>query len=77
MKFPISTVLRKMREDAGLTQAQLAAQLGLHQAVLSQREHHTRAITAAQFEDYARAFGMDLPTFLERVAKQIRAANGG
>lgn len=74
MKFPISSVLRTMREEAGLTQAQLAAKLGLQQAVISQREHHTRAIDVAQFEDYARALGLDLPTFLERVAKKIRSA---
>lgn len=73
MRFPISTALRTMREQAGLTQGQLAEKLGLHQAVISQREHHTRAITAQQFEDYARAFGLDLPAFLERVAKEVRA----
>jgi transcriptional regulator with XRE-family HTH domain len=77
MRFPISTALRTMREQAGLTQGQLAEKLGLHQAVISQREHHTRAITAAQFEDYARAFGLALPVFLERMAKIIRAADAG
>ena len=58
--------LRKAREDAGMTQVQLAKALGRSQTWVSKCELGERRVDFVELEDLARALGKDLGWFRTR-----------
>ena len=59
-------LLRAAREDAGLTQAQVAKKLGRTQAWVSKCELGERRVDFVELEDFARAYGRPLSHFHTR-----------
>lgn len=58
--FKIGVLLRQAREDAGLTQEQVANQLGTQKSAISRIENHAEDIRLSTLREYARAVGADL-----------------
>jgi transcriptional regulator with XRE-family HTH domain len=58
--------LRRAREEAGLTQAQVAAKLGRPQTWVSKCELGERRVDFVELEDLAAAFGKPLAFFRTR-----------
>ena len=65
--------LRLLRRDRGFTQQEVAAQLGISQARVSQLEQG-RAVDLAAIRAYAHALGAELTLVLEVDDRQIRIA---
>ena len=62
-------LLRQLREEAGLTQRQLAEQLGEPQPWIHYCETGSRRIDVAEFVDWAEACGVAPSTALRRLVK--------
>lgn len=77
MRYAIATGLRLIREAEGLKQSELADRLTVSQAAISRRETYRDTLSIDSLEDYAKAFAVDVPTLLERLAESIRAAEKG
>lgn len=58
--FKIGVLLKQAREEAGLTQAELAKQLNTKKTAISRIENHADDIRLSTLEKYARAFGKKL-----------------
>ncbi|MBX7165945.1 MAG: helix-turn-helix domain-containing protein [Pirellulales bacterium] len=56
--------LRQRREQAGLTQAQLAKRLGEQQSFVSKCERGERRLDVVQLRVFCRALGMSLAEFV-------------
>jgi HTH-type transcriptional regulator / antitoxin HipB len=61
--FKIGAMLRQAREQAGLTQEEIARRLATQKSAISRIENHAGDIRLSTLERYARAVGRDL--FLE------------
>lgn len=59
-KFKIGVMLRMAREDAGMTQEELAQKLGTKKTAISRIENHAEDIRLSTLEKYASAFGKKL-----------------
>ncbi|MDI6400624.1 helix-turn-helix transcriptional regulator [Balneolaceae bacterium ANBcel3] len=59
-KFKIGAMLKLAREDAGLTQEQVAQKLKTKKSAISRIENHAEDIPLSTLETYARAFGKTL-----------------
>jgi HTH-type transcriptional regulator / antitoxin HipB len=59
-KFKIGVMLRIAREDAGMTQEELAEKLGTKKTAISRIENHAEDIKLSTLEKYASAFGKTL-----------------
>jgi len=59
-KFRIGAMLRLAREDAGMTQEELARKLGTKKTAISRIENHSEDIRLSTLEKYASAFGKTL-----------------
>lgn len=59
-KFKIGVMLRIAREDAGMTQEELARKLGTKKTAISRIENHAEDIRLSTLEKYASAFGKTL-----------------
>lgn len=59
-KFKIEVMLRIAREDAGMTQEELARILGTKKTAISRIENHAEDIRLSTLEKYASAFGKTL-----------------
>jgi HTH-type transcriptional regulator / antitoxin HipB len=55
--FKIGILLRQARESAGLTQEQVAIQLGTKKSVISRIENHADNVTLNTLKEYAKAVG--------------------
>ena len=55
--FKIGVLLRQAREAAGLTQEQVATQLGTQKSVISRIENHADNVTLTTLKQYAKAVG--------------------
>jgi HTH-type transcriptional regulator / antitoxin HipB len=64
-KFKIGVMLRIAREDAGMTQEELAQKLGTKKTAISRIENHAEDIRLSTLEKYASAFGKTLKLRLE------------
>jgi transcriptional regulator with XRE-family HTH domain len=53
----LRTLLRDIRKRAGLTQAQLAARLGVPQSLVAKVENGERRLDVLEFAAYVRAMG--------------------
>jgi transcriptional regulator with XRE-family HTH domain len=62
-------LLKLERQKAELTQAQLAAKLGLDQKTISDIETGTRRVTALEMIALGQALGFDPAAALRRIAK--------
>ena len=58
--FKIGVLLKLAREEAGLTQDELAKQLDTKKTAISRIENHAKDIRLSTLEKYARAFGKKL-----------------
>jgi DNA-binding XRE family transcriptional regulator len=59
-KFKIGVTLRQAREAAGLTQEQVARQLGTHKSAISRIENHAGDVRLSTLRAYAQAIGATL-----------------
>jgi DNA-binding XRE family transcriptional regulator len=58
--FKIGVLLKQAREEAGMTQDELAQQLNTKKTAISRIENHAEDIRLSTLEKYARAFGKKL-----------------
>ncbi len=56
----IARRIRQARQQAGLTQGQIAVRLGLHRPTVSEIEAGRRQVTASELRDLADVFGVRL-----------------
>ncbi|HLR77342.1 MAG TPA: helix-turn-helix transcriptional regulator [Balneolaceae bacterium] len=59
-KFKIGVMLRMEREEAGLTQQEVADKLNTHKSAVSRMENHGEDIRLSTLEKYAEAFDKTL-----------------
>jgi transcriptional regulator with XRE-family HTH domain len=68
-------VLKKAREDAGLTQAQLAQRIGETQTFISKCERGERRVDVVELRTFCHAFDLSLEAFvakLERAMSKVK-----
>jgi len=71
----IATRLRKLREDVGMTQASVAAELGLHRPAVSEMEAGRRGITAEELYRLATLYGVAVSEILSESVPADDAAD--
>ena len=59
-------LVREIRLEAGLTQAQLAEKLGVDQSLISKVERRARRLDVAELRTLCLVLGVDLATFVVR-----------
>jgi len=64
-------LLREIRADAEITQAKLAARLGVPQSVVSKYESGERRLDVLELRQVCRALGVSLADFVRRLEKDI------
>jgi transcriptional regulator with XRE-family HTH domain len=64
-------LLKKVREDAGLTQTQLARKIGETQTFVSKCERGERRIDVIELHTFCRAFGVSLKQFVAALERSI------
>ncbi|WP_420125991.1 helix-turn-helix domain-containing protein [Longimicrobium sp.] len=55
--FKLGVMLKVARQDAGLTQAEVASRLGTHKSAISRMENHAEDIRLSTLQRYAEAVG--------------------
>jgi len=60
LHFKIGALLKQAREEAGLTQAEVAEQMNTQKTAISRIENHAEDIRLSTLEKYAKAFGKTL-----------------
>ncbi len=58
--FKIGVILRQIRQQAGLTQEELAQQIKTKKSAISRIENHAQDIRLSTLEKYAKALGKTL-----------------
>ena len=58
--FRMGVILPQAREAAGLTQEQVARQLGTHKSAISRIENHAEDVRLSTLRAYAQAVGVEL-----------------
>ena len=58
-QFKIGVILKQAREEAGLTQEQLAVKLNTKKSAISRIENHAEDIKLSTLERFAKAFGKE------------------
>lgn len=59
-RFRIGVALRQAREEADMTQEEVANQIGTHKSAISRIENHAEDIRLSTLEKYADALGLNL-----------------
>lgn len=59
-QFKVGVMLKRAREEAGLTQAELAARLNTKKTAISRIENHADDVKLSTLEKFARALGKSL-----------------
>jgi DNA-binding XRE family transcriptional regulator len=67
--FKIGVALRQAREEAGMTQAEVAEQLDTQKSAISRIENHAEDIRLSTLENYAKALGLNLKIQLTKPSK--------
>jgi transcriptional regulator with XRE-family HTH domain len=67
----LTALLRSLREEAGLTQVQLAARLRRSQSFVSKAEAGQRRLDLVDLRRYARAVGSSLPEVVRRFEASV------
>lgn len=70
------SLLRNVRQDAGLTQVQMAAKLGVNQSWVSYYERGSRKLDMLQVRQICRAVDIPLSEFSAMLDKAIAEAEG-
>lgn len=70
-------LLRRVREEAGLTQVELAAALGQTQSFVSKVERGETRLDVIQLRTVLSALGAGLPAFARRLERELAAGQGG
>jgi transcriptional regulator with XRE-family HTH domain len=65
-KIRLATLLRQVRLEANLTQAQLAERIGQTQSYVSKYENGEQRLDLIELETVCKAVGMPLTCFVER-----------
>ena len=63
--FKIGVLLKQARNDAGLTQDQIALKLKTHKSAISRIENHAEDIRLSTLSHYAEALGKKLEIFIK------------
>lgn len=58
--FKIGVILRQVREEAGITQEELAEKLNTKKSAISRIENHSEDIRISTLENYLQALGKQL-----------------
>lgn len=72
----LQTLLREARNDAGLTQAQLAQRLEWHQADISKVESGVRRLDVIELRAWLAALGQAMPAFIGRLEDSLGVPAG-
>ena len=59
-EFKVGVMLRQARQEAGLTQEEIAKKLNTKKSAISRIENHARDIRLSTLEKYAKALGREL-----------------
>jgi len=62
--FKLGVLLKQARQEAGLTQKQVAEQLHTSKSVISRMENHAKDIRLSTLEKFAKAVGRDIQVAL-------------
>lgn len=65
-------LLRNMRVDAGLTQAELASRLARDQTFVSKYEGGERRLDILELREVCRATGTDFTTFIRKLDRELK-----
>lgn len=65
----LCAVLRELRQEAGLTQVQVAAELGVPQSFVSKYESGERRLDVIELGHVARVLGVSVRVVLERLER--------
>ncbi len=63
--------LRDLREELGITQAQVAARLSIDRTLVTKSEGGVRRLDVIELRSWLTALGMDLPTFVTRLEGRL------
>lgn len=66
------SLLREMRIEAGLTQAELAARVKNHQVYVSRYESGQRRLDVLEVREICHAIGVTLEDFVKRLEKALK-----
>ena len=64
-------LLKQVREEAGITQVELAKKLGQSQSFVSKVERGDRRLDIVQLRTLCRVLGTSLPAFVERLETEL------
>jgi transcriptional regulator with XRE-family HTH domain len=64
-------LLRDVRENAGLSQKELADALGLEQTIISKYEHGIRRLDLLELDEVCRVVGISLEQFVRRYRRAV------
>ena len=64
-------LLRVLRAEAGMTQAELAARLGVPQSVISKYESGERRLDILELRQVCKALGIGLADFVRRLEGEV------
>ncbi len=67
--------LRQVREEAGLTQRDVAARLERSQSFVAKCEQGHNRVDVAQLVEFCRALGVPLPDFIRRYDEALKASS--
>jgi transcriptional regulator with XRE-family HTH domain len=67
----MTTLLRAMRAEAGLTQTELAVRIGKDQTFVSKYESGERRLDVLEVREICRAMGVSLEEFVKRLEKVL------
>jgi transcriptional regulator with XRE-family HTH domain len=69
------SLLRAARKEAGLTQVELAARLGVEQSLISKIERRERRLDVAELRNYCAAMSIGLNEFVLRFETLLQDMN--
>jgi transcriptional regulator with XRE-family HTH domain len=70
------SLLRAVREEAGLSQKELAAALGLEQTIVSKYEHGVRGLDLLELDNLCQVVGVPLDEFVRRYRRSVEPKAG-
>lgn len=69
--FKIGVLLKKLREESGMTQDELAKKMNTKKTAISRIENHAEDIRLATLEKYAKALGRKLQIKISKKKEKI------
>ena len=68
----VTRLLKESRENAGMSQVELAEALGQSQSFVSKAERGERRLDIVQLRTVCNVLGLSLPEFVDRLEKTLR-----